>query len=144
MKKCFKCGKKKELGEFYRHKQMADGHLGKCKACTKIDSQASRWSRIDKVRAYDRKRGKLQKRIGANTERTKIFRERFPARYKAHNAVNNAVRDGRLKRPDRCSLCLKKGPVEGHHENYKKLLEVDWLCACCHRQLHRDNGGERK
>lgn len=39
MKVCFKCGKSKELGEFYPHKQMADGVLGKCKTCTKNDTK---------------------------------------------------------------------------------------------------------
>lgn len=37
MKKCFKCGAEKELTEFYKHKGMTDGRLGKCKACTKSD-----------------------------------------------------------------------------------------------------------
>ena len=34
-KKCFKCGKVKDLTLFYKHKMMNDGHLGKCKECTK-------------------------------------------------------------------------------------------------------------
>ena len=91
MKKCFKCGIEKELDEFYRHSRMADGHLNKCKECTKNDVAKYREENIDKIREYDRRRGGTKKKIELNTKLTKIYREKFPLKYKAHCKLNNAA-----------------------------------------------------
>ena len=36
-KNCTKCGQSKLIHDFYPHKAALDGHMGKCKECTKLD-----------------------------------------------------------------------------------------------------------
>jgi hypothetical protein len=65
-KTCFKCGKTLPLTEFYKHNKMKDGHLGKCKECTKNDASIHRKSNIDRIRSYDSLRAKLPHRKNKN------------------------------------------------------------------------------
>lgn len=131
---CFKCGAEKPLLEFYRHKQMADGHFNKCKDCARKDSTKRRWKKIDEVREYDRKRGSRQYR-GCLKE----WREKYPKKYFAHNCINNAVRHGHMK-PSPCCICGTKENIVGHHDDYDRPYEVRWMCQAHHSQWHRDNG----
>ena len=136
VKTCFKCGAEKPLSMYYAHPKMADGHLNKCKKCTKADVRARRFGpNREAVLAYDRARGNRQ-----SPEYGAEYRKRFPKKRKAANAVNNAVRDGKLTRQDECQECGSTRAVHGHHDDYAKPLEVRWLCAACHRQWHAENG----
>lgn len=113
---------------------MGDGHLSKCKPCTIKDANKHRWDNIEKVREYDRRRGNRQAE-----GYLKSWREKYPQKYKAISAVNNAVRDGRLEKATSCEEC-GHDQVIGHHDDYLKPLDVRWLCQACHKQWHRDNG----
>lgn len=133
-KTCFKCEAEKPLTEYYKHKMMADGLLGKCKECTKQDVKKHRREN-DSVREYDRQRGNRQ-----TPEYQRAYRQSKPKAYKARAAVGNAVRDGRLHKPDNCENCGSDFSLEGHHDDYDKPLSVRWLCACCHKRWHADHG----
>jgi len=129
MKTCFKCKTDKPHSEFYRHSAMGDGYLGKCKECTKVDVRANRRKNLEYYREYDRKRGNRWK---PNYERD--YKVKFPEKNKAHKAVSNAIRDGKLTK-EPCFMCGSE-KVVGHHPDYSKPLEVIWLCQGCHKLIH--------
>ena len=135
-KECFKCHAVKPLSEFYKHAMMADGHLNKCKECTKNDANKHRSENLEKIRAYDRARGKIPERIKANTEINRAWRAEDKRRSKAHSAVSHAIRSGDLVRLP-CVRCGEQKSV-AHHEDYDKPLDVVWLCQPCHKQRHKE------
>ena len=134
-KECFKCKAVLPLSEFYKHPMMADGHLGKCKACTKRDVIANRTAKVAYYRTYDRKRHKeVAERREAHRQRSREFGKKHPEKRRAHTAVHNALRDGKLKRQP-CSKCGAR-TAQAHHEDYSRPLDVTWLCFECHRKEH--------
>lgn len=134
MKKCFKCGEDKPLDEFYKHPQMADGHLNKCKECNKVDVRRNYRIRRAKYQAYERERNQRPERRAAKLIYYRHGLRRNPHKAIARNAVSNAIRDGRLMRMA-CENCGNP-KSQAHHEDYFKPLDVRWLCFVCHRKEH--------
>lgn len=130
MKTCFKCGTEKPLNDYYKHPRMADGHLNKCKACTRNDSalrlivkmkdpewvEKERIRHIEKFRRYSK---------GTELEIKKI---------KARSEVKKAITNKSIQRLP-CAVCGST-KVQGHHEDYDKPLEVTWLCIRHHNDRH--------
>jgi hypothetical protein len=135
-KKCFKCELVKPLTEFYKHAQMTDGHLNKCKDCAKSDVTKNRCDNIDRIREYDRTRGKEPHRIKNTVKQTKAWRDKDKRRNKAHEAVARALKKGTLQKQD-CCRCQSPKTI-AHHENYDFPLDVVWLCQPCHKQRHKE------
>lgn len=135
MKECFKCHEVLPLSEFYKHPMMGDGHLNKCKECTKRDVKEHRRANLARIREYDRTRfHEDPERRAAQYASARTLKDVYPEKYRARYMVHNAVRDGRLERKP-CEVC---GAInsEGHHEDYSKPLEVRWLCRVHHEELH--------
>ena len=134
VKDCFKCGETKPLSAFYKHKQMADGHLNKCKQCAKVDVKNNRESNIEYYREYDRIRGNRQA-----YEYIKEYRSRYPNKFIAHKIVRNAMKQKKLFR-EPCVVCGTDESVVAHHSDYLKPLNVIWMCQSHHKQWHQKNG----
>jgi len=89
--------------------------------------------KIENKRAFEKERWKLPERREYAKEALRLHRARNPLKYAARNAVNNAIRDGRLQRKG-CEVCGKK--AQAHHDDYSKPLDVRWFCFEHHRALH--------
>ena len=150
---CFKCNINQPLSEFYKHKMMADGHLNKCKTCTKKDTKENIAKNPDYYREYDNQRAMLPHRVEArviyqHTQEGKAACNKAKQKWSelntikraAHFILGNAVRDGKITKPLFCSECGKTGRIHGHHDDYAFPLTVRWLCPKCHTGWHKING----
>lgn len=54
----------------------------------------------------------------------------------AYYFVKKARDVGALDTPDHCDACGASGRLHAHHEDYARPLEIEWLCASCHRTVH--------
>ena len=158
---CFKCGKKKPLSEFYQHFQMADGHLGKCKECTKKDSSTGIYESVCKIcgKKFFVSKGELTSRNGTRGTGRKTCsrecwykwnRESNIYNYKGENAgysVKHKWVKDKFGIPSYCEYC--KSTIQKQYQwsnisgKYRKDVS-DWqrLCAKCHSKYDREKRKE--
>lgn len=144
MKSCIRCKKKKDVSEFYKHPQMADGLSGKCKACCKLQSRLrdrekrkdAEWLKRERERC--RRKQEKYRKLGLAGQTKNVFkhawRKRNPLKSRAHSQAIKA----HPVPPESCEQCKKLSKVlHRHHEDYKKPKEIIWLCPKCHGVKHR-------
>lgn len=133
-KKCFKCGKVKSLDSFYKHSDMPDGHVNKCKTCNKKDVSENYRKNIDYYVNYEKERFKKPERKEQLIKYQQKRRETYKGKNIARQKVNNAIRSGILVK----SPCEECGNIksQAHHPDYRSPLKIKWLCRKHHLELH--------
>lgn len=134
LKRCFKCGIDKSRTEFYRHLQMGDGLLGKCKACARYDTKANQLAKFEYYQAYKKEYATRPATRARARRITKEWRLAHPGRAGAHYRAEKYLRDA----PEYCERCLLVKTLQRHHPDYSQPLLIEWLCKRCHAVADRE------
>jgi hypothetical protein len=108
----------------------ACGHCTRCKRRAYIRD----WKRRNPERAGKSRRAWAVRNPNKVRAAVRRYKEQNPEKQRAHNAVNNAIRAGKLERQP-CEVCGAN--AHAHHEDYAKPLDVRWLCPAHHGEVHR-------
>lgn len=142
-KKCTKCGELKPLSDYSPKKTTKLGVQPSCKEC------AARWYRErynnnpamrEAKKAYSRENPSRAakdkwRRNNVETERAKGRRQAKEPESLVRKQLNNAIRSGAIKRQP-CEVCGEER-AQGHHHDYNRPLDVNWLCVLHHNAWHR-------
>ena len=138
-KECIICGELQLLSAFYKHKAMADGHLNKCKTCTKRQSkereevlrQDPKWVEQEKIRAREKyHRLDYKEKHKPTPEQKKKAIDNYKNKYPEKQLAKNKTQ-------------RMKPEIKGNHlhhwsynkEHYKDVIE---LSVEYHNIVHRN------
>ena len=60
-----------------------------------------------------------------------------PIQLKAYCRLHYALKTGKIIKPKLCEKCHQYKKLQGHHPDYSKPLEVEWLCQQCHNKVRK-------
>ncbi|MHC4104804.1 MAG: hypothetical protein ACYSR9_07690 [Planctomycetota bacterium] len=161
-KVCTKCKIEKLLTDFYKAKQNRDRRKSWCKSCEieysrqyqktpKGREVMKRYNQSDKgrkrMREFDKSlAGREKHRRYNSSEKGRLYdkksKKKHPLKISARNAVNNAIKAGKLPSANTltCQRCNQQAQEYHHYMGYNPEynLAVKPYCIQCHRDI--DNG----
>lgn len=123
-KRCSNCKQIRPISEFCKDRRRKDGLYSDCKICHKLSTK--KYDQSDKGKESHRKR--LHK-----------YKLQYPEQVKAQKAVNNAIRAGKMPRPDSLKCACGNPAKQYHHPSYESeyWFHVIPVCISCHKKLNQ-------
>lgn len=137
-KVCKRCGIEKTTSDFRKRKQAKDGLQSYCRECANRRNYEYREASGKEKNRLNQRKWRLKTEYWL--ERRKQYVVRSPDKAKAHNAINNAVRSGRMRHISTqvCARCGAPAEEYHHYRGYapEQRLKVVPLCRGCHKQVN--------
>lgn len=134
-KTCFKCKLNLSLDNFYKHPQMPDGTVNKCKECNKKDVSLNYRKNIVHYAKYEKFRG----HHSGPPKNTKEYRRKQNIRQQTRRGILS----GKIQEKNYCERCNAKDvKIEIHHLDYELPLNFKFVCRPCHMWFHGKNSYE--
>ena len=161
MKTCSKCKQTKRLSEFQKNRAQKDGFSCWCKTCNKVYNQSEvgksnrkhygqsekgktrdkRYRQSEKGKVADRKGKEKYRKTAKGRLSQKRLKARYPNKIKARNAINSAIRIGKMISPKLllCHYCPKPAQQYHHWHGYEPehWLNVIPVCTDCHQKCKK-------
>lgn len=111
--------------------------LIKCKECGEIAPHSAKGlCRRCYGKKYMKKQREQDKNKQKYVEQTKKWQKNNIEKTRASWLLHYYVKKGKIKKPDKCEICGTKCLINGHHKDYSKPLDVNWVCHRCHKAIH--------
>lgn len=146
---CPTCEQNIPLVLFYKKTGSKTGTMFECKVCANKRRRIWAKKNPEKDRArysYEKYRARMQQIMSDPVRRKNMYDKhkvtrssKDPSVRRARWLVFKAVKEGILVRPVNCPICERSDrKIQGHHADYSKPLEVEWMCPTCHARTHHN------
>ena len=128
--RCSRCCANKRPSEFSKSGRNINGLRSECDHCHRLLNREATRQRMRRDRSTNPEKYRTIYRLESR------LRDPRSIKIRCRREFGRAIRSGRIVRPCTCSDCGKKCKPHGHHEDYTKPMEVEFLCAVCHGRRH--------